>query len=73
MIQVRFMRWYPFIREIPSNPHFKLDEIIEYVSNEDWLDVVNWLLTLGFYVAIHKDENKNLITVMIDTTWFKVR
>jgi hypothetical protein len=73
MTQVKFMKWYPFTKEIPSNPHFKLDEIVEYVSNEDWLYLVNWLVEAGFYVGIHQDKVSNLVTVVIDTTWFRAR
>jgi len=71
MIHVIFIKWYPFSKEIPID--FILNEIREYEYNDQWLTIVYRLIELGFFVGIHRDANTKLITVMIDTTWFKQR
>lgn len=70
MSQVKFMKWYPFTRQIPE---IKLDEVITFEHDEEWLRAVNLLITMGFYVGIHWSPDNNLITIVIDTTWFKQR
>jgi hypothetical protein len=78
MTQVKFIKWYPFTREIPHVPdsrfaEIKWDEIKTHENDDEWLNVVSWLITFGFYVGIHWDSDENIITIAVDTTWFKQR
>lgn len=73
MIRVKFTKWYPFTKKIPAYPDFKWDEIKEYVHDDQWLHDANSLITMGFYVAIHWSPDDDLITIMVDTTWFTRR
>jgi hypothetical protein len=73
MSRVKFSKWYPFTREVPGKPDFKWDEVREYSHDDEWLHDVDFLVTMGFYVGIHWSADSNLITIMVDTTWFNRR
>lgn len=74
MSRVKFIKWHPSI-EVKEYPETILwDKILSYTLNETgWLDAVEVLVGLGYYVGIHFDKKENLITIAVDTTWFRTR
>jgi hypothetical protein len=73
MSKVKFTKWYPFTKELPRQLDFEWDEIKSYTHDDEWLRIVNFLITWGFYVGIHWNVDSNLITIMVDITWFNRR
>ena len=78
MIQVKFIKWHPSVKEISHVPDsrfekIKWNEIRTYEHDDEWLHAVDWLITLGFYVGIHWDVDEHIITIAVDNTWFRTR
>lgn len=72
MTEVVFVKWYPFEDKEDMLHDIVWNKVYVYDYYMDFLYVVNNILQMGFYVAIHKDMD-GLVTVMIDTTWFQRR
>ena len=72
MIKVTFHKWHPSV-EVKEYPNLRWDEVIPYNPEERWQDSVDILIMLGYYIGMHFDEKKNLITVVVDTAWFGAR
>jgi hypothetical protein len=70
MIQVKFVKWYPF--EDEGIWDLEWNKIYDYESDEEWLETVNNITYMEYYVGIHRGKD-GLITVMVDTTWFQRR
>lgn len=72
MVQAKFIKWHPGVR-IKEYPNMVLNEVVKFENKEKLDDIIDVLVLLGYYVAQHFDAKEDLLTVAIDTCWFRTR